>query len=185
MKKIPHGTHLPRTKAGDTGNKTGFWLEEFAALLTSLKTLAQRFTLASPQSRPPPPRSPPRCRRCARQRRQKRFKGDDAAQKNWPTTKVLSDGNRLTFRCENLSPGGHAPRCGDLAEDKSQHKPESKTFAASDLPRRGRLPMRPRCSKQHQRLATTALVSAKTSHRFSTNNRRRGRGLNDVVLSPC
>ena len=39
---------------GDTGEKTGFWLEEFAAPYYRLKDAGARLTLASPEGGQPP-----------------------------------------------------------------------------------------------------------------------------------
>src|SRR5512140_2605611 len=39
---------------GDTGKKTGFWLEEFAAPYYVLKDAGAAITLASPKGGPPP-----------------------------------------------------------------------------------------------------------------------------------
>jgi len=41
-------------KLGDTGNKTGFWIEEFAAPYYKLKDAGFDLTLASPKGGQPP-----------------------------------------------------------------------------------------------------------------------------------
>ena len=65
-------------RLGDTGHKTGFWLEEFAAPYYAFKDAGAEVTLASPKGGQPPldPRSDdPK----AQTESTRRFKDDDSA----------------------------------------------------------------------------------------------------------
>ena len=115
---------------GDTGKKTGFWLEEFAAPYYVFKDAGAEITLASPKGGHPP-LDPSSDKDNAQTEATKRYKGDEAAQKELAHTAVLStvsaDGFDALFY-----PGGHGP-LWDLAED-SNSKTLIETFAASDRP---------------------------------------------------
>ena len=76
-------------KLGDTGNKTGFWLEEFAAPYYVFKDAGAEITLASPKGGQPP-LDPSSDADDAQTEATKRFKSDDAAQKELANTEVLS-----------------------------------------------------------------------------------------------
>lgn len=100
---------------GDTGKKTGFWLEEFAAPYYVFKDAGADVTLASPKGGQPP-LDPSSDAADAQTDSTRRFKGDDAAQEDLANTEVLSniaadDYDAIFF------PGGHGP-LWDLAEDK-------------------------------------------------------------------
>ncbi len=101
-------------KLGDTGKKTGFWLEEFAAPYYVFKDAAADITLASPKGGQPP-LDPGSDTDDAQTEATQRFKLDADAQKVLADTKVLSsidaDGFDAIFY-----PGGHGP-LWDLAED--------------------------------------------------------------------
>ncbi len=115
---------------GDTGNKTGFWLEEFAAPFYVFKDAGAEITLASPKGGQPP-LDPSSDAVDAQTKATKRFKADEVAQKELANTAVLSsisaDGFDAIFY-----PGGHGP-LWDLAED-SDSRNLIETFAASDRP---------------------------------------------------
>ena len=115
---------------GDTGNKTGFWLEEFAAPYYVFKDAGADITLASPKGGQPP-LDPSSGADDAQTEATRRFKGDEAAQKELAHTAVLStisaDGFDAIFY-----PGGHGP-LWDLAEDGDSAK-LIETFAARDRP---------------------------------------------------
>jgi putative intracellular protease/amidase len=66
-------------KLGDTGKKTGFWLEEFAAPYYVFKNAGAQVTLASPKGGQPP-LEPSSDADDAQTEATKRFKGDKAAQ---------------------------------------------------------------------------------------------------------
>ena len=99
---------------GDTGKKTGFWLEEFAAPYYVLKDAGAEITLASPRGGQPP-LDPKSDEPDARTEATKRFKSDDAAQAELAGTHRLSDIKAADFDAV-FYPGGHGP-LWDLAED--------------------------------------------------------------------
>ena len=98
---------------GDTGEKTGFWLEELAAPYYTLKDAGHTLTLASPKGGQPPldPRSDEEDSQTDATRR---FKADPEAQMQLSTTKVLADMDTSNFDAV-FYPGGHGP-LWDLAE---------------------------------------------------------------------
>ena len=101
---------------GDTGHKTGFWLEEFAAPYYVLKDAGAGITLASPLGGQPPldPKSDaPESQTDAT----RRFKGDQEAQAQLAATLTLADLSAVDFDAV-FYPGGHGP-LWDLAEDKA------------------------------------------------------------------
>jgi putative intracellular protease/amidase len=99
---------------GDTGRKTGFWLEEGAAPYFVFRDAGVQLTLASPNGGQPPidPKSDdPQNQTPA----QVRFKKDAVAQKAFANTVRLADMNAEDFDTV-FYPGGHGPMW-DLAED--------------------------------------------------------------------
>jgi putative intracellular protease/amidase len=99
---------------GDTGRKTGFWLEEGAAPYFVFRDAGVQLTLASPKGGQPPidPKSDdPKNQTPA----QIRFKQDEAAQKAFANTVRLADVKAEDFDTV-FYPGGHGPMW-DLAED--------------------------------------------------------------------
>jgi putative intracellular protease/amidase/catechol 2,3-dioxygenase-like lactoylglutathione lyase family enzyme len=99
---------------GNTGVKTGFWLEEFAAPYFVFRDAGVELTLASPKGGQPPvdPKSDkPENQTPA----QVRFKKDAAAQKALANTVKLADVKAEDFDTV-FYPGGHGPMW-DLAED--------------------------------------------------------------------
>ena len=100
---------------GNTGKKTGFWLEEFAAPYYALKQARASITLASPLGGQPPldPKSDaPESRTEATHR----FKADPQAQALLANTAKLADMQVADFDAV-FYPGGHGP-LWDLAEDR-------------------------------------------------------------------
>jgi len=98
---------------GDTGRKTGFWLEEFAAPYFVFRDAGVDLTLASPKGGQPPldPKSDlPENQTAATTR----FKKDKAAQDALATTVKLSSVKSEDFDTV-FYPGGHGPMW-DLAE---------------------------------------------------------------------
>ncbi len=98
---------------GDTGRKTGFWLEEFAAPYFVFRDAGVEVTLASPKGGQPPldPKSDlPENQTEA----MARFKKDAAAQKALANTVKLADVKAEDFDTV-FYPGGHGPMW-DLAE---------------------------------------------------------------------
>ncbi|WP_313252911.1 type 1 glutamine amidotransferase domain-containing protein [Stenotrophomonas sp.] len=99
---------------GDTGHKTGFWLEEFAAPYYVFKDAGATLTLASPAGGQPPldPRSD---EPDAQTPATRRFNGDDAARQHLATTLPLGQVDASQFDAV-FYPGGHGP-LWDLARD--------------------------------------------------------------------
>ncbi|MGV3678643.1 MAG: type 1 glutamine amidotransferase domain-containing protein [Acidovorax sp.] len=112
---------------GDTGKKTGFWLEEFAAPYYVFKDAGVQITLASPQGGQPP-LDPKSDDPGAQTDATRRFKADADAQNVLANTVVLA-----SVRAEDFDavfyPGGHGP-LWDLAEDAQSIALIEKTFAA-------------------------------------------------------
>ncbi|PTR09075.1 putative intracellular protease/amidase [Nitrosospira sp. Nsp5] len=99
---------------GNTGKKTGFWLEEFAAPYYVLKDAGVAVTLASPKGGQPPldPKSDlPENQTLLTQR----FRTDTAAQAELASTKKLVDVSADDFDGV-FYPGGHGPMW-DMAEN--------------------------------------------------------------------
>jgi putative intracellular protease/amidase len=101
---------------GNTGKKTGFWLEEFAAPYYVLKDAGAKVTLASPRGGQPP-LDPKSDEADAQTDATRRFKQDKAAQAELASTKKLADVSGTDFDAV-FYPGGHGP-LWDLANDKS------------------------------------------------------------------
>jgi putative intracellular protease/amidase len=99
---------------GDTGQKTGFWLEEFAAPYYVFKDAGATVTLASPAGGQPP-LDPKSDEPGAQTEATRRFKSDDATQAALAHTKRLSTLSGGDFDAV-FYPGGHGP-LWDLAED--------------------------------------------------------------------
>jgi len=99
---------------GDTGNKTGFWLEEFAAPYYVFKDAGAEITLASPKGGQPPV-DPGSDSEEAQTDATRRFKADDAAQQSLAQTVPLASVSASDFDSV-FYPGGHGP-LWDLAED--------------------------------------------------------------------
>jgi putative intracellular protease/amidase len=100
---------------GDTGKKTGFWLEEFAAPYYALKDAGASITVVSPAGGQPP-LDPKSDEPDAQTDATRRFKADAAAQAVLASTGKLSDVKAADFDAV-FYPGGHGP-LWDLAEDK-------------------------------------------------------------------
>ncbi len=99
---------------GDTGKKTGFWLEEFAAPYYVFRDAGAEITLASPKGGQPPldPKSDaPDAQTAATVR----FKNDVDAQAELASTHTLSDIDVTSYDAV-FYPGGHG-QLWDLAED--------------------------------------------------------------------
>ena len=106
-------------KLGDTGKKTGFWLEEFAAPYYVFKDAGADVTLASPEGGQPP-LDPNSNSDDAQTDATKRFKDDDAAQRDLANTKKLAEVDAEGFDAI-FYPGGHGP-LWDLAENKDSKR---------------------------------------------------------------
>ncbi|MHA6288207.1 type 1 glutamine amidotransferase domain-containing protein [Maricaulis sp. CAU 1757] len=117
-------------KLGDTGKKTGFWLEEFAAPYYVFKDAGAEITLASPKGGRPP-LDPMSDDEDAQTEATRRFKSDNEANAALAHTERLATVSESDFDAV-FFPGGHGP-LWDLAEDKdSQALIEA--FAAAGKP---------------------------------------------------
>jgi putative intracellular protease/amidase len=101
-------------KLGDTGRKTGFWLEEFAAPYYVFKDAGAAVTLASPLGGQPP-LDPKSDEASAQTDATRRFKTDTVSQVALASTVKLSTVRATEFDAV-FYPGGHGP-LWDLAED--------------------------------------------------------------------
>ena len=102
-------------RLGDTGKKTGFWLEEFAAPYYVFKDAGATLTLASPKGGQPP-LDPKSDEPDAQTEATRRFQADPAAQQVLASTVPLASVSAEQFDAV-FSPGGHGP-LWDLAEDQ-------------------------------------------------------------------
>lgn len=162
-------------KLGDTGKKTGFWLEEFAAPYYAFKDAGADVTLASPKGGQPP-LDPSSDSDDAQTEATKRFKADDAAQKDLASTKVLSEVSPDDFDAI-FYPGGHGP-LWDLAEDKAS-KALIEAFAAKDRPI-GAVCHAPAVFRHTMGKDGKPLVSGRKVTGF-TNSEEEGVGLTKIV----
>ena len=103
-------------KLGNTGEKTGFWLEEFAAPYYVFKDAGAAITLASPRGGQPP-LDPKSDDPASQTESTHRFKADPAAQAVLASTLKLREVSAGDFDAV-FYPGGHGP-LWDLAEDAS------------------------------------------------------------------
>lgn len=101
-------------KLGDTGRKTGFWLEELAAPYYAFKDAGAEITLASPQGGNPP-LDPKSNEPDFQTELTHRFEADEEAKAQLATTVRLDSVSAADFDTV-FYPGGHGP-LWDLAED--------------------------------------------------------------------
>ncbi len=100
---------------GNTGRKTGFWLEELAAPYYAFKDAGAQVVLASPKGGQPP--LDPKSNEPASQTDDtRRFEADTEATAQLAATVRLDSVNQADFDTV-FYPGGHGP-LWDLAEDK-------------------------------------------------------------------
>lgn len=160
---------------GETGEKTGFWLEEFASPYYVLKDAGADITLASPAGGQPPI-DPKSDTDDAQTEATKRFKSDADAQNDLANTTKLAavsaDGYDAVFY-----PGGHGP-LWDLAEDSDSIR-LIEEFAASDRPV-GAVCHAPGVFKNTKGADGEPLVKGKRVTGF-TNSEEDGVGLTDIV----
>lgn len=160
---------------GNTGEKTGFWLEEFAAPYYVFKDAGAEITLASPQGGQPP-LDPKSDAPEAQTEATRRFKADPAAQAALASTRKLAEVAAADFDAV-FYPGGHGP-LWDLAEDTSSIALIEATLAAEK-------PLAAVCHApavlRHPKNAAGApLVQGKTVTGF-TNSEEAAVGLTNVV----
>jgi len=94
-------------RLADTGKKTGFWLEEFAAPYYTFLDAGCDITLASPAGGQPP-LDPKSDEPAAQTDATRRFKEDKDAQEKLNHTKKLAEVNAKDFDAV-FYPGGHGP----------------------------------------------------------------------------
>jgi putative intracellular protease/amidase len=99
---------------GDTGRKTGFWLEEFAAPYYAFVDAGAKVTLASPAGGQPP-LDPKSDDPGAQTDDTRRFRQDAEAQRLLASTRPLGEAQAADYDAV-FYPGGHGP-LWDLAED--------------------------------------------------------------------
>jgi putative intracellular protease/amidase len=107
------------SELGNTGKKTGFWIEEFAAPYYTLKDAGADITLASPKGGQPPI-DPKSAEPDAQTEATKRFEKDAALEQQLATTKKLIEVNAADFDAV-FFPGGHGP-LWDLTTDEDSIK---------------------------------------------------------------
>ena len=116
-------------KLGDTGRKTGFWLEELAAPYFTFKDAAAEIVLASPKGGQPP-LDPKSNKSNFQTDLTHRFEADKDAEAQLASTLRLDTVKAADYDTV-FYPGGHGPMW-DLAEDQNSIK---LTFAKSRTPR--------------------------------------------------
>lgn len=160
---------------GDTGRKTGFWLEEFAAPYYVFVDAGHDVTLASPKGGQPPI-DPVSASPGAQTDSTRRFDGDAAAQRALATTTPLAEITASDYDVV-FYPGGHGPLWDLVADADSQRI--LRDTAAADRPL-GLVCHAPGIL----RTATTAtgdlLVAGREVTGF-TNGEEESAGLTDVV----
>lgn len=102
------------SELGDTGKKTGFWAEEFAAPYYALTDAGVEVSLASPKGGQPPI-DPSSTKDDAQTEATKRFDRDEELKKKLANTKRLEQVNASDYN-GIFYPGGHGP-LWDLAVD--------------------------------------------------------------------
>ncbi len=102
------------SEMGDTGHKTGFWLEEFTAPYYTFRDAGAAITLASPAGGQPPV-DPNSEGEDAQTETTRRFLADEDAKAALAATRKLSEVRIDDFDAV-FYPGGHGP-LWDLAED--------------------------------------------------------------------
>ena len=160
---------------GDTGKKTGFWLEEFAAPYYVFKDAGCAITLASPKGGQPP-LDPNSDAPDAQTDATRRFKTDDAAQQQLASTEVLSGVDAEGYDAI-FYPGGHGP-LWDLATDADSTR-LIEAFAHSDRVI-GAVCHAPAVFRQPRSVDGKPLVAGKKVTGFS-NTEEQAVGLTDVV----
>jgi putative intracellular protease/amidase len=107
------------SELGDTGKKTGFWIEEFAAPYYALADAGVDITIASPKGGEPPI-DPSSETPSAQTEATDRYYKDQDLQQKLKSTKKLSDVSADNFDAV-FYPGGHGP-LWDLADSQESIK---------------------------------------------------------------
>jgi putative intracellular protease/amidase len=162
-------------RLGDTGKKTGFWLEEFAGPYYVFKDAGAQLVLASPKGGQPPldPKSDEPDAQTANTERFRKDAEAIAALASTHTLAEVADGHYDAV----FYPGGHGP-LWDLAEDRDSIRLIEATYAAGK-------PLAAVCHApgvlRHARAADgTPLVRGKSVTGF-TNTEEAAVGLTKVV----
>jgi len=161
-------------RLGDTGKKTGFWLEEFAAPYYAFLDAGVNVTLASPAGGQPP-LDPSSDTEDTQTKDTKRFKDDKDAQEHLANTKKLADVKAEDFDSV-FYPGGHGP-LWDLAVDKNSIN-LIETFVKQDKP--VAFVCHSPAALKNVKVDGEYLVKGKTVTGF-TNSEEDAVGLTDVV----
>ena len=161
-------------RLGDTGKKTGFWLEEFAAPYYAFLDAGVNVTLASPAGGQPP-LDPSSDTEDTQTKDTIRFKDDKDAQEHLANTKKLADMNAEDFDSV-FYPGGHGP-LWDLAVDKNSIN-LIETFVKQDKP--VAFVCHSPAALKNVKVDGEYLVKGKTVTGF-TNSEEDAVGLTDVV----
>jgi putative intracellular protease/amidase len=162
-------------RLGNTGEKTGFWLEEFAAPFYVLKDAGLDVTLASPNGGQPPldPRSDdPKSETEA----MRRFKSDPEAKAALANTVKLSEVSADEYDAV-FYPGGHGP-LWDLSDDRDSIALIERIYAAGKPV--AAVCHGPAAFRRAQAPDGTPLVRGKSVTGFS-NTEEAAVGLTDVV----
>lgn len=162
-------------RLGDTGKKTGFWLEEFAAPYYVFKDAGARITLASPKGGQPP-LDPSSDTADAQTEATDRFKADADAQRHLAQTVELSTVAASEYDAV-FYPGGHGP-LWDLAED-ADSRALIEDFASAGRPI-GAVCHAPGVLRDVKAANGAPLVSGRQVTGF-TNSEEEAVGLTDVV----
>lgn len=160
---------------GDSGKKTGFWLEEFAAPYYTFADAGAEITLASPKGGQPP-LDPKSDEPDAQTDDTRRFQGDEQAKQALANTYPLGEVAPYDFDAV-FYPGGHGP-LWDLAEDKDSIT-LLESFYASNKPI-GTVCHAPGVLKHVKAPDGHPVVKGKRVTGFS-NSEEDGVGLTDVV----
>ncbi|CAM3743226.1 type 1 glutamine amidotransferase domain-containing protein [Flavobacterium gelidilacus] len=108
---------------GNTGEKTGFWIEEFAAPYYELADKGVEITIASPNGGQPPI-DPKSADPSSATEDTKRFDSDAALQQKLANTVKLADVNQADYDAV-FYPGGHGPLWDLASSDVSKSLIES------------------------------------------------------------
>lgn len=160
---------------GDTGKKTGFWLEEFAAPYYVFKDAGASITLASPKGGQPP-LDPSSDTEDNQTDDTGRFKADDEAQAALAATTKL-DQIAVEDYDAVFYPGGHGP-LWDLAEDETSIALIEDAITAGTPV--AAVCHAPAVFRRTKKADGTPLVAGKTVTGF-TNSEEDAVGLTDVV----
>lgn len=162
-------------KMGDTGHKTGFWLEEFASPYYAFLDAGADVTLASPAGGQPPV-DPNSDADDAQTDSTRRFKQDDKAQAALAKTVTL-DSVKADDYDAVFYPGGHGP-LWDLANDAHSIKLIEDAYAGGKVV--GAVCHAPGVFKQVKGPDGAALVKGRKVTGF-TNSEEEAVGLTNVV----